>query len=135
MKLFSSLPIGKDLVDTFETPFGIIKFTISKNSDLLFEDLRSGWSFCFGTKDILTQHRIIREEKEKVIKYFSENLDFMTTALTLVDVILMHKRPSVANILGYKRFDPTLTGPDVEVTWYPIEPKDRKIDRFYISLL
>lgn len=135
MKLFSSLPIGRDLVDTFETPYGVIKFLISKSSDLLFEDLRSGWSFSFSTKDVIAQHRIIRDDKDKVIKYFSENIDFMTTALTLVDVILMHKRPSVANILGYRRFDPNLTGPDVEITWYPVEPENRKIDRFYASIL
>lgn len=135
MKLFSSLPMGRDLVDTFETPFGVIKFLISKNSDLLFEDLRSNWSFCFATKDIITQHRIIRENPEKVIQYFSENLDFMTTALTLVDVILMHKKPSSVNILGYKRTCSEGTGPDVEITWYPVEQKDRKIDRFYASIL
>ena len=135
MKLFSSLPLGRDLVDTFETPFGIIKFLISKNSDLLFEDLRSNWSFSFATKDIITQHRIIRDDPEKVIQYFSENLDFMTTALTLVDVILMHKRPSFVNILGYKRICPGQLGPDVEITWYPVELKDRKIDRFYASIL
>lgn len=135
MRLFSSLPLGRDLVDTFETPFGIIKFLISKNSNLLFEDLRSNWSFGFATKDIITQHRIIREDPEKVIQYFSENLDFMTTALTLVDIIFMHKRPSFANILGYKRICPGQIGPDVEITWYPVEPKDRKIDRFYASIL
>ena len=77
MKLFSSLPIGRDLVDTFETPYGVIKFLISKSSDLLFEDLRSGWSFCFSTKDVIAQHRIIRDDKDKVIKYFSENIDFL----------------------------------------------------------
>lgn len=135
MKLFSSLPLGRDLVDTFETPFGVIKFLISKNNDLSFEDLRNNWSFSFATKDIITQHRIIREDPEKVIQYFSENLDFMTTALTLVDVILMHKQPSFVNILGYKRTCPGQIGPDVEITWYPVELKDRKIDRFYASIL
>lgn len=135
MKLFSSLPIGRDLVDTFETPFGVIKFILSKNNDLLFEDLRSSWSFSFATKDIITQHKIIRERPDKVIKYFSENLDFMTTALTLVDVLLMHKRPSVVNILGYKRTCLNQVGPEVEITWYPVDIKDRKVDRFYASIL
>ena len=135
MRLISTLPMGRDLVDTFETPYGVIKFLISKSSDLLFEDLRSGWSFGFATKDIITQHRIIREDPKKVIKYFSENIDFMTTAMTLIDVIIQHKKPAVANILGYRRTNPNFTGPDIEISWYPIEPEDRKIDRFYASIL
>ena len=135
MRLLSTWPMGKDLQDTFETPYGVVKFLISKTSDLTYTDLRSGWSFGFGLKDTITSHKIIRDEKEQAIKYFSGNIEFMNTAMTIIDIILQHKRPSVVDILGYKRFNPGALGPDVIITWFPEEQKNRKIDRYYASLL
>lgn len=135
MRQFSSRPMGKDLKSIFETPYGVIQFEISNTNDLMFEDVRSGWSFNFGMKDILAYHRIIRDDKEKVINFFSSDLDFMNIALTMVDVIIFHKNPKVANILGHKRFNPSGLGPDVEVTWYPVPLSERRIDRFYVSLI
>lgn len=135
MRQFSSRPIGKDLKSVFETPYGVIQFEISQTDDLIFEDLRSGWSFDFGMKDILAYHRMIREDRNKVINYFASDLDFMNTALTLVDILILHKNPKVANVLGHKRFNPDGLGPDMEVTWYPVEPANRRLDKFYVSLI